>query len=132
MKTALPHALLISLSSLLLCSTATQAADAKGNYAIWGVGNSTCYHYNKARKEGDASDDKYKHYLMGYLTAYNTVTEETYSISSDKNLKTLMAMFDNKCELAPLNTFEFVVTEVVGELYKGRMKKSDANQKRVW
>ncbi len=130
MKSAIKVAMLSSIFCLALNTAPLQAADGEGNYAIWGVGNSTCHHYNKARKSGE--DDNYKNFVMGYLTAYNTLAEETYRITGDKNLTAVLDTFDAKCKVAPVNSFELVLTEIIQELYKGRLKKAESKQKRVW
>ncbi len=130
MKPGVKFSLLCSFFSLLTLSGAVHATDSAGNYAIWGVGNSTCHSYNKARKAGE--DDKYKDFLMGYLTAYNTLTEDTYRITGMTNMTTLLETFDQKCKTAPVSSFELVLKEVIQELYKERMKKPESKQKRVW
>jgi hypothetical protein len=130
MKPGVKVTLLCSFFYLLILTGRVNAADDAGNYAIWGAGNTTCHHYNNARKAGE--DDKYKDFLMGYLTAYNTLTDDTYRITGTSNMTTLLETFDQKCKLAPVSSFELVLREIIQELYKERMKKPESKQKRVW
>ena len=64
---------------LYLFAQMASAADSTGSYAIWGAGQKSCFRYSNTRNADD--DRSYRFYLMGYLTAYNMHTPETYRIS---------------------------------------------------
>ena len=83
----------IIISILIIClSLQAPAADQSGNYAIWGKGQKSCFRYLKERAGG--MDQAYREYVMGYLTAYNAVAAETYSISRDMNLDQIMTWLE--------------------------------------
>jgi hypothetical protein len=43
---------------------------------------------------------------MGYLTAYNAVSTDTYGISGDMNLDAVMGWLGDYCEQKPMHSFE--------------------------
>lgn len=96
------------------------AADKDGNYAIWGTGNKSCHSYNLAR--ASAADNQFKDYLMGYFTAYNHLSEETYSISSQMTLDEVLTEVGEQCELKPTVSFEEALTTFILEHHEQRMK----------
>ena len=108
------------IALLMICTIPVHAADNSGNYAIWGSGNKSCHSFNLARAEDE--DGKYRDYLMGYLTAYNHQTPETYSISRDMNLDDVLTWMDEQCQLKPIVSFEEALVNFVIEHYEDRMK----------
>lgn len=110
----------LCLTLLFLCYSFVYAADASGNYAIWGVGKKSCIRYSDTRASSDADD--YKQYVMGYLTAYNLMAEDTYRISGSKNLEDIMVWLDEYCELKAIHSFEQAMTEFIIESYDSRKK----------
>lgn len=105
---------------LVLISVAGHAADKAGNYAIWGAGNKSCHGYYLAREANDF--DKFKDYIMGFLTAYNIITPETYSISGKMKLDDVLTWFDDHCELQRVISFEKALTDFISTHYDERMK----------
>lgn len=97
------------------------AADKAGNYAIWGSGNKSCFKYNKNREENN--DKAFKDYVMGYMTAYNTVSDDTYSISANMNLEEILGWIDDYCGEKQVHGFEQALTSYILEHYKTRFKK---------
>jgi len=89
---------------MVLLATSVFATDKKGNYAIWGIGNTSCIRYTNSRAKNDIND--YKQFLMGYLTSYNHQADETYSISSNMTLEEILSRIDDECELKPTTSFE--------------------------
>ena len=106
--------------SLMICTITVSAADSKGNYAIWGLGKKSCHSYNLARAE--VTDEKFKDYTMGYLTAYNHITPETYSISRDMDLDEVLTWMDDQCQLKPVISYEEALVTFIIEHYENRMK----------
>ncbi|MCS3902722.1 hypothetical protein J2T55_000726 [Methylohalomonas lacus] len=104
----------------VLFSSSLYAADAEGNYAIWGMGNASCHSYNKAR-EKDGTDE-FRYYIMGYLTAYNVHQSETYSISNLQEMPDIMAWFDDFCTNNAVHSFESALANFISEHYEDRKK----------
>ena len=113
---------------MLAATPLVQAADEKGNYAIWGDGQKSCFSFNKSRKSGE--DSSYKNYLMGYLTAFNTQTEDTYRISAAKQMKDILSWIDDYCQEKPVHGFDQAVLEFVVEHFPRRYKRASSAGRR--
>ncbi len=96
------------------------AVDQAGNYAIWGKGQKSCFRYMKERAADE--DQDYRVYLMGYLTAYNAVTPETYSISRDMNLDEILSWVDNYCDSNQMHSLEQTLMEFIVSHYEQRFQ----------
>ena len=112
----------VLILSLSLQPLLTMAMDKNGDYAVWGMGRKTCYSYSQARASGDY--DPYKDYLMGYLTAYNVMTEDTYLISGKMNLEESLEWMDDYCELKQMHSFELVLADFIREHRETRLKNA--------
>ena len=107
---------------LFLFIHSAPAADKSGSYAIWGAGQKSCYNYSKTRNTGD--DSFYRYYLMGYLTAYNAQTPETYRISAANDLIAILAWFDDYCAGKPVHSFDQAVMEYIIEQHPKRHRRA--------
>ena len=87
---------IIIISLMLLTVTNSHAEDAKGNFAIWGVGNKTCFSYYSARENNNYDD--YKNFLMGFLTAYNALVPDTFRISGNMDIDAIIDWIDEDDE----------------------------------
>ena len=105
-----------------------RAADQSGNYAIWGKGQKSCFRYLKERSEG--KDQAYKEYVMGYLTAYNAVAPETYSISRDMNLDQIMTWLDDYCDSNQVNGLEQSLLEFISNHHEHRYRTPPTMRRR--
>lgn len=104
------------------------AADTGGNYAIWGQGQKSCYRYLDARTADE--DGAYRNFIMGYLTAYNAVTPETYSISRDMNLNDVLLWLDDYCDAKQMHGLEQSLLEFIHSHYETRYKTSPSRRGR--
>lgn len=114
--------LIITFSLLLLTSTSAFAVDSNGNYAVWGVGKKSCFGFNKEMSSGDT--DKYKHYIKGFLTAYNMLTEKTYSITSGMNESEVIEWLNDYCSENPMFGLETALLNFTFDHYDKRMRTS--------
>ncbi|HSR62382.1 MAG TPA: hypothetical protein VLN56_03145 [Gammaproteobacteria bacterium] len=119
---------LYPLFLLIAYATAGHAADKNGQYAIWGLGAESCHKYNLAREADDVDD--YKNYIMGFFTAYNIITPETYRISGDMDLDAVLGWFDDECGLKPIISFEEALTNYLVENYDKRLDKAPTSFRR--
>lgn len=117
----------IILSLLFVVPVAAYAADNNGNHAIWGAGNKACISYTKAREADDYN--AFKNYLMGFLTAYNILTPETYRLSGNMNMNEILVWFDDYCELKAVNSFEQAVIDFAVEHHENRVKRSSTRSR---
>ncbi len=112
-----------TVAALIICLLAPdqpRAADDRGNYAVWGPGRKSCFHYLKDRR-GDA-ETPYRSYVMGYLTAYNAITPETYSISPGMGLDDVLAWLDAHCETKKLHSLEQSLIEFTTAHHEKRQR----------
>ncbi|MCZ6803678.1 MAG: hypothetical protein O7D86_07060 [Proteobacteria bacterium] len=107
---------------LMLIPTTILAVDNSGNFAIWGVGKKSCYGYGQSTAGDDF--EKYKHYMKGFLTAYNVFTENTYNISGKMNENQIVEWINDYCEENPMSSFENALTSFTFDHYEKRMKTS--------
>lgn len=113
----------IMIVALIICLSVqgqSHAADKSGNYAIWGKGQKSCYRYLKDRSA--TAGEAYKDYIMGYLTAYNAMTPETFSISRNMNLDEIMTWLDDYCDLNQMHGLEQSLIEFVSTHYEKRYR----------
>lgn len=102
----------------LLASTGAFAADAQGNFAVWGLGQASCNAYNKARAAHKDAD--YKTYLMGYLTACNTITPNTARVTGDADLNAILHWLDNYCHKSVVESYESALHHLAVEMNKSK------------
>ena len=113
---------LLIVLTMLLATAPAHAIDDGGNYAVWGVGSKSCFHYNKAR-ETDKYDD-YMNYIKGFLTAMNITEPETYSISGKMPFSEILAWLDDTCELKQTHSIEQALLEFIEEHYESRLRRA--------
>ena len=113
---------LIIIISLLLMPTITLAVDSSGNYAVWGVGKKSCFGFNEAMTED--GNDKYKHYIKGFLTSYNIFTEKTFSITGKMKEGDVIGWLTEYCQDNPMSGLENALVSFTFDHYDKRMKTS--------
>jgi len=109
--------LTLSMSLTMQC---TMAADPEGNYAIWGEGGASCFQYQKARLANN--DDGFKSYLRGYLTAYNTSSADTYSITGAMKLPEALEWLDNYCDEKSIDSYDRAIQMLITDVEDARYK----------
>ncbi|HIF51257.1 MAG TPA: hypothetical protein EYQ42_07010 [Thiotrichaceae bacterium] len=107
---------------LVLTSSSTFAIDSKGNYAVWGLGKKSCFGYTQAIAGGDI--ENFKHYIKGFLTAYNMFTEKTYSIARKMNINEIAESLEDYCAENPMSGFETALLNFTFDRYDSRLKRS--------
>lgn len=117
--------LVIILGMMMLTSTTAVAVDSGGNYAVWGLGKKSCYGFTQA--VGGDDFDKYKHYIRGFLTAYNIFTEKTYSITGKMNINEVVDWLDEYCGENPMSGLESALLSFTFDHYDKRMKSSGSS-----
>ena len=113
----------LSITLLIVgaCLTgAVQAADGAGNYAIWGKGRKSCFRYLQDREQ--VQDASYKDHIMGYLTAYNAMAPETYSITGNMKLDEVMTWMDDYCDAKKMQSIDHALLEFIESKYTSRQR----------
>jgi len=110
------------LMTLIMINTihSSMAADSKGNYAVWGEGGASCFQYSKARAA--EKDSGFRSYLRGYLTSYNTISEDTYSITGAMKLPEALEWLDNYCDEKSVDSFNRAIQMLISDIEDKRYK----------
>ncbi len=120
--------ILLTLTCVTIIPVSSQAADKDGNFAIWGKGNKSCHNYNISRNTDE--EQRFKDYIMGFLTAFNVQMPETYRVSGNMNLDEILAWLDDYCQLKPVISFEQSLSDFIIENRDKRMKRSPSKYRR--
>ncbi len=103
------------------------AADEQGNYAIWGPGQRSCNNYNTARIKDDYDD--YKYFLMGYLTAYNTLTVDNFRVSGSLDLDAMLERLDDHCQQVQVDSYDRAIKLLISDMYDNRLNTGRAKDR---
>lgn len=117
-KSALFLALAFCLTSTLAHGPRAVAADAHGNYAVWGVGQASCNQFTKAYAKQAFQD--YKNYLGGYLTAFNMLADDVYQATGKNNTADNLALLQVHCRGNPMHSFEHAVQSLLAQTQVSR------------
>jgi hypothetical protein len=120
------HSVCIALIAATIPAQDAAAADKEGNYAVWGSGGLSCHSFNKAME--DATGDEYRHYAMGYLTAYHTFVPDTYRLGPELDFKGVLALVADYCTRVPMDSFERALKLTAEELAPKRQRRPPVNR----
>ena len=120
--------ILLTLTCVTIIPVSSQEADKDGNFAIGGKGNKSCHNYNISRNTDE--EQRFKDYIMGFLTAFNVQMPETYRVSGNMNLDEILAWLDDYCQLKPVISFEQSLSDFIIENRDERMKRSLSKYRR--
>ena len=102
-----------------------RAADSAGNYAVWGAGGASCHRFQRSSAEA-SSEQAFRNYLMGYMTAYNAIVENTYNGLGGLSLEDALAWLDNYCSLHKLDSFDRAVVDLMISQHESRVRAQGA------
>ena len=115
--------------SLFLPAT-VNAADIDGAYnATFGEEKMrSCGQYVTARDEQRRAKyrkiNTYITWIYGYLTAYNTLTSDTYDIMGQTDRSAILLWLENYCKQNPLKRFAEAMELLTDELHPRRIRKA--------
>ena len=107
--------------TLLLCLVPMvgRGSDAQGNYVTLGFGGESCQTFLQARSNG--LDMAYRHWLTGYLTAVNKLTNNTVDMRGPTDTDGMLWLLEQYCIKHPLHSFSRAVEFLVTDLYSKRL-----------
>ncbi|MGE0858510.1 MAG: hypothetical protein AB7I01_15795 [Gammaproteobacteria bacterium] len=120
---------------LWLCAALTAAAlpavaaDAAGNYAIWGAGGRSCHQFDVADPAQAAA---FRDFLMGYLTAFNTLAPETYDALGGESLETAVQWLHDYCDQHQMDSFERALGQLLLARHDARSRVPPGSGRRGW
>lgn len=118
----MPHTRLKSLRarlSLLLVAAgalampSVQAADAKGNYALHGIGALPCGELVTRIKQEATSREQLAAWLLGYISATNRLGAKTYDVLPAQQVGVLAELVGNVCGTSPRSLVETAAFSVL-------------------
>ena len=99
------------------------SADDTGQYLTMGLGNSTCKSFLSEDELGAAY---YLSWLAGYMTAYNFIQQETYSIlGKSKDIHQVESWLRDYCVSNSTETFESASRKLLRSLKYFRIKQKN-------
>lgn len=122
MRCRFSRGLAVTLACSFLFAAGAQAADDKGNFALRGIGAQNCGLLIEQMQQDQAVVPVVTTWLLGYVTAVNRLTPETYDISPVVDSSALMRMVVGVCQKFPDSRFETVVADVLQALGLARVK----------
>ena len=97
------------------------AADETDQYLTMGLGNLSCNSFLNENENGAAY---YFSWLAGYMTAYNYLSEDTYSIlGKTKTVDQIESWLHDYCTVNGDETFESAVRNLLNNLKYFRQKQ---------
>lgn len=109
--------LILGAMLLTALSGAWAADNGTGTYAANSRG---CGDYVNDRKAGGEPNIIDEWWVVGYLTAYNTWTPDTYQILGNSTTASAMLWLDNYCKAHPLKNLADGMRQLIVELYPNR------------
>ena len=104
MRARRPAMQLLLVLTLFAAMPATHAADAAGNYAIWGLGQTSCNQFVTASEQSDVAG--YKHFVAGYLSALNRVSTSLYRVTGGRTMAQNLAVLVEYCHQHRMDSFD--------------------------
>lgn len=105
---------------LILLAVPVWASDEHGRYWIYGVGRQECTTYLEARKAGGFEELSYKNWIMGYLTAINHSSKDTYNILGQNDFQGALAWLDQHCQKNPQSNMYMAMANMVAVMHPQR------------
>ena len=109
--------------SACLWACIAPAADDQGNYAIWGAGARSCNHFALAA-QNESELSSFRDYLMGYLTAFNTLTPDTYDATGGETLEKSLLWLRRYCSEHKMDSFERALGQLLLTQHEQRSRMS--------
>lgn len=114
----------ISATLALLVVSPVWGSDEDGNYAIRGVGATSCEQFLERVQQDAATARLYASWQAGYLTAANRHLDETFDISPMMASTAVLNMLGNVCRDNPDIRVETALARLTGLFYPARVEAS--------
>ncbi len=119
----------IFVLAMFFLPVTVNASDVDGKFAVsvpkGEIGS--CEQYvaarDKARRGEYRDQNLHFSWMLGYLTAYNTQTPDTYDIQGQTDLSGILVWLENYCKQNPLHGFIDAMTLLMDELHPKRIRK---------
>jgi hypothetical protein len=106
----------------LMSQAPAQAADAKGNFALRGVGSQTCKEMLGELEKAPAMAPITASWLLGYMSATNRYEPNTFDISPVTDPQAMFNVLVGLCKAHPDARVQTVANDTLAALGKARVK----------
>jgi hypothetical protein len=108
--------------AVLMTFAAISDARAGDKNSQYGMLTDTCGEYAKDRAKNRTL--RYSSWIAGYVTAYNSVSPDTYNILGKSNVNSAMLWLDNWCKAHPSENIAGGMHALVQELHPMRQREA--------
>ncbi len=77
------------------------AKDINQSYVTFGNGREGCLAYMEARVKDGREMDRFRHFIFGYLTAFNLMIPQNFNILGERTLSDAFNWLDGHCRKTP-------------------------------
>jgi hypothetical protein len=119
----------VQILMFLVMPVSVSSSDAKGNDVALGFGLESCQTFLQARS--NSLDLPYRHWLTGYLTAVNKLTQETIDIQGTTDSDGMLWVLEQYCIKHRDHSFSRAVESWVTDLYPKRRMHMPQKQERL-
>ena len=105
-------ALVLNASLGVVATPLARAADASGNYGIWGQGQASCHQFTTTTD--DAARREFKAFIAGYLTSFNRVTPGIHQITGQRSMQDNVATITAYCGEHPMDSVDQALQFLIG------------------
>lgn len=112
---------------LLLCllpSLAAHSKDINGEYAVFSLGGKSCQGFLVAHDLRGNQYEQYEAWLLGFFSAYNETTPNTYNILGARRLDQIIDWLVTYCQASPNEFFVTAAVTLIARLYPSRQNLS--------
>ncbi|MGE0669159.1 MAG: peptidoglycan-binding domain-containing protein [Sphingomonadales bacterium] len=112
---------LLALAALAGAGRGTEAADARGEFVLRGIGAQSCESGLAMVKADQRNAADLASWITGYVTALNRVTPGTYDLLPITDVTALVQIVGGMCSASPRSSMEEVVARMVQSLSAARI-----------
>ena len=107
---------------LVMMPVIADGASKNGKFAVRDAGRATCERYVAARSERAALYGMFLGWIAGFVTAYNSLAEDTLDLAPWQTTELLAGFLDNHCKKNPQISFALAVNTLVNSLKATRLQ----------
>lgn len=115
----LPAAL---VAAVLVLNPRAEAADAKGNFALRGIGSQTCQAMLDELQKQPGSAVAAASWVLGYISAVNRYEPETFDISPVTDAQSIFNVVVGLCKAHPEVRVQTITNDTLAALGRARVK----------
>ena len=112
---------------LFMMPVIANGASKSGKFAVRDAGRETCERFVAARSERAEVYGPFRGWIAGYITAYNSMAEDTLDIAPWQTTGLLAGLLDNHCKKNPQLSFARAVNNLIDSLKPTRLRRASEN-----